>query len=79
MWIEHVSEEDATGEVARLYASLGRSGPVDNIVKSASLVPAGLDAILRFYKRVMHGPGELDMGQRELIAVAVSVVNECEY
>jgi alkylhydroperoxidase family enzyme len=80
MWIEHVREEDAKGEIARLYKGMTRAwGGIDNIVRCSSLNACALDALLRFYKRVMHGDGDLSLGQREMIAVTVSVLNECEY
>lgn len=80
MWIRHVDEDDAEGEVARLYRREKRSwGGVDNIIKSSSLHPGALDALLRFYRRVMHGECETSLAQREMIAVTVSVLNHCHY
>ncbi len=80
MWIETIDERDAIGEVARHYKATTRSwGGVDNIVKAHSLNAQALKALMTFYKGVMHGPGELSMAQREMIAVTVSVLNSCHY
>ena len=79
-WIKTISEEEATGAVAKIYDGTKRSwGGVDYIIKSVSLNPHALRALMLFYKSVMHGDGELTLGQREMIAVTVSVINECHY
>ena len=80
MWIEHVDEEEATGSLARIYASYTRQwGGVDHIIKSMSLCPEAMPPFLGFYNRVMHGNGELSLRQREMVALTVSVLNECHY
>ena len=79
-WIKTVHEEEATGTVGKIYNSTKRSwGGVDNIIKSVSLNPNALRALMSFYNGVMHGDGDLTLGQREMIAVTVSVINECHY
>ena len=79
-WIRTVNEGEATGTVAKYYNSSKRSwGGVDNIIKSVSLNPNALRALMTFYNGVMHGDGDLTLGQREMIAVTVSVINECHY
>ena len=80
MWIEYISEEDATGEVARVYRGIKRSwGGVDNIVKAHSLNRYALRALMMFYRGVMHGDCDLSVRRREMIAVTVSAINGCEY
>jgi alkylhydroperoxidase family enzyme len=81
MWVDTIDEQDATGELARLYKSVWRDwGGVDNIVKSSSRHVPGLRALLYVYKRVMHASeGPLTLGQREMIAVTVSSINACHY
>lgn len=80
MWTRFISEDQAEGKVARLYAGLTRSwGGVDGIVKANSLHTGALEALLFFYKRVMHGECDTSLAQREMLAVTVSVLNECEY
>ncbi len=76
-WVPLIGPEQATGELAALYAGL--PGRPDNVVQAHSLVPCALDALLTFYKGVMHGPLDLTMIERETIAVTVSHVNDCYY
>lgn len=79
-WIRTIDESEATGTVAKFYEGSKRSwGGVDNIIKSVSLNPNALRALMTFYNGVMHGDGELTLGQKEMIAVTVSALNECEY
>ena len=79
-WIKTVSEEEATGAVARVYKAERRSwGGVDGIIKAHSLNPAALRALMVFYNGLMHGDCDLALAQREMIAVTVSVLNRCEY
>ena len=79
-WIKTVSEEEATGIVAKIYNGTQRSwGGVDNIIKAHSLNVHALRTLMTFYNGVMHGDSDLTLAQREMIAVTVSVLNECEY
>ena len=79
-WIRTIDEDEATGTVAKFYEGSMRSwGGVDNILKSVSLNPSALRALMTFYNGVMHGEGELTLGQKEMIAVTVSAINECHY
>ena len=80
MWIETIDEDQATGEVARIYAGSERSwGGVDNVIKAHSLNKAALRALMTFYRGVMHGDCDLSLRQREMIAVTVSALNGCHY
>lgn len=80
MWIRSVSEEEATGRLARAYrAAQDRVGRVFGIVKSMSLAPPVLDASMRFYRAVMFDPHGLDRADAELLAVVVSRANDCHY
>ncbi len=77
-WIEWVDREQATGKLDELYSSF--PGPIDHVVKIHSLIPEAMDALLLFYRTVLHGQQlELTMTERETIAVAVSAVNDCHY
>ena len=38
-----------------------------------------LEALLTFYKKVMHGNNALPYVEREMIAETVSVLNQCHY
>jgi alkylhydroperoxidase family enzyme len=80
MWINVVKEDEATGIIAKIYHGSQRSwGGVDNIIKVHSLNQNALRALMTFYNGVMHGDCDLTLTQREMIAVTVSVLNECEY
>ena len=80
MWIKHVKEDAASGIVKKLYNASKRSwGGVDNIIIAHSLNTAALRALMTYYNGVMHGDCELSLAQREMIAVTVSMLNECEY
>jgi alkylhydroperoxidase family enzyme len=78
--IRTVSPGDAEGPLAAIYAAaVQRAGRVFNILRLQSLNPAALDASMRMYLAVMHGPSPLTRVERESIAVTVSRVNECFY
>ncbi len=79
-WIRTVDENDATGDLRRIYdEQRQRSGAVANILKVHSLAPEVLKAHLTRYHVAMHAPGELGRAHREMIAVAVSAANGCHY
>ena len=78
-WIDHVPPQQAQGSLRQLYDRVTTDTGVDHIVQIHSLVPAALDSMLLFYKRVMHGQNDLPYVEREVIAVTVSVLNRCHY
>ncbi len=78
--IRTIPPDDAEGPLAAIYAAaIKRAGRVFNILRLQSLNPAVLDASMRMYLVVMHGPSPLTRVERESIAVTVSRVNECFY
>ncbi len=80
-WIETVSEDEAEGELAALYAQVldPEAGKVDNVLKVHSLHPAGLAAHIAVYRAAMTGTKTLRKVERELIALRVSQLNGCHY
>lgn len=76
-----VPETEATGLLSRLYRRMINpdSGKMDHILKIHSLDPPTLEDHARMYKRLMFGNSELSRQEREMIAVAVSVANDCHY
>ena len=79
-WIKTINENEAMGKVAKIYKSTMRSwGGVDHIIKAHSLNANALRAVMLFYNGVMHGDCDITLAQREMIAVTVSVLNECHY
>lgn len=85
-WIEMIKESAADEPLAEIYRKLRRSGSkagedesVDNVLKIHSLNPPSMLDHYRLYKTLMFGNSKLSRQQREMIAVAVSVANECKY
>lgn len=80
-WIRTVPPEEATGLLRRLYdEAIARAGKVFNVLRIQSLRPEVLNAGVELYKELMHSPNSpLTRVQREMIAVAVSRDNECDY
>ncbi len=80
-WIQTLDEDEADGELAALYASMldPVSGRLDHILKIHSLNPKSLEAHFDLYRAVMAGSKTLRKVDREMIAVVVSVLNECHY
>ena len=76
-WIEVIDEGDAEGPLAAIYERLG--GKADNILKIHSLHPESLDAHLAVYENIMYGKSPLSRMEREMVAVVVSVANDCHY
>ena len=76
-----VDEPDATGRLRELYARMvdPEYGRVDNILRIHSLHPEGLRTHYELYREVMTGTKTLRKVDREMIALVVSVINECHY
>jgi alkylhydroperoxidase family enzyme len=78
--IRLVEPREATGALKAQYdAAIRRAGRVWNIVKTMSPNPPVLEASMRLYGTAMHGASPLTRVQRELLAVVVSIVNDCFY
>ncbi|MGE5322402.1 MAG: carboxymuconolactone decarboxylase family protein [Actinomycetota bacterium] len=79
-WIKTVNEPDADAVLKAIYAEQRRqAGDLANILKIHSLAPDVLQVHLAVYRAAMHAPGELSRKHREMIAVAVSTANRCQY
>jgi alkylhydroperoxidase family enzyme len=80
-WIEIISEQDATGELARLYErTRDRVGEqVDNILMIHSLNPRSLSDHWELYRTTMKRSSDVSHAEREMIAVVVSAINACHY
>jgi alkylhydroperoxidase family enzyme len=79
-WIKVTDVPDAEGALREAYDEVAStSSEVGNILKAHSLHPKVLTAHLHLYRELMFGRSELSRAERETIAVAVSVVNECHY
>ena len=80
-WIKVIAEHEAVGKLKAWYDKLVEPwGGVDNILKIHSLNVPSLSAHYDLYKTVMYRrTSELTRIQREMIAVVVSVENQCHY
>src|SRR5213595_3482579 len=73
---------DASAEVKAVYDDIMKTRGVDwinNFWKALANDPAGLERTWRNVKEVMAPGGALDPLVKEMIYVAVSVTNGCEY
>jgi alkylhydroperoxidase family enzyme len=84
-WIETVPDEEWTADPSSQLAALhgqvvdGEHGRVDHIMAIHSLNPRGLAAHHILYESAMAGTPTLRKVDRELIALVVSLENECHY
>jgi alkylhydroperoxidase family enzyme len=77
-----VPEAETTGKVKEIYADIKSTLGVDfvpNLYKVMAAKPDYLEANWNKVKAVMVAPGKLDRLTKEIIAVAVSAVNRCDY
>lgn len=79
--IETVPEESWDGELGELYPQVvdPEYGRVDNIIAVHSLNPTGLAAHQGLYASAMASTASLRKVERELIALVVSLENNCHY
>ncbi len=78
-WIS-LPDDTATPQLTRLtqpYRDQGRAVP--EVVAVMKLNPAALRAVLKLNQAVTFGGSELGRRDEELIATAVSALNECFY
>ena len=79
-WIKVFNLEEASGLLKKGYdEAIRRSGRIWNIVSIMSQNPSTLRSSMQFYKTILHGDSPLSRGQREMLAVTVSVANRCIY
>ena len=79
-FIRQISDEQATGLLARIYDSCKkRAGKVFNILRVMSLSPRTLQSSTALYTAIMFGESEISRSMRELLAVVVSKSNDCFY
>jgi len=79
-YIETIDPESATGELAEIYAAIGKArGGVAAVHQVQSLNPRVIRAHLEMYKSIMCARSPLSRIQRERIGVVVSRANECDY
>ena len=79
-WLRVPEEAELPPEVLDLWApSLEKLGFVPNVLRLYALRPSHLVAWSAWYEELMKGDSSLTKAEREMIAVVVSVTNECAY
>ena len=79
-WIREILPENADDDLAEVYGRVVEpDGTVDNILRVHSLHPKLLAGHFELYITAMKGSSPLSRAQREMIAVVVSTLNECQY
>ena len=76
-----VEEKDATGKVKEIYDEIKATKKIDfvpNFWKALSINPDHLEAVWKKLQATMK-PGKLDLLTKEIIALSVSIVNNCHY
>jgi AhpD family alkylhydroperoxidase len=77
-----IEYEDANPEVRAVYDDIRATRQteyINNFWKALANHPPTLKRTWESLKEIMAGPGEIDPLMRELIYIAVSVTNNCEY
>jgi AhpD family alkylhydroperoxidase len=77
-----IEYEQSSGRVRAVFDDIRatrQTNEINNFWKAIAHHPSTLDRTWETLKQVMLGPGELDPLVRELIYLAVSVTNGCEY
>jgi AhpD family alkylhydroperoxidase len=77
-----IEYEDASEEVRAIYDDIRATRNteyINNFWKALAQHPPTLRRTWQMVKEVMTGPGQLDPLTRELIYIAVSATNGCEY
>ncbi len=79
-WLSVPGEDELPPEVLELWApSLERLGFVPNVLRLYALRPSHLLAWNAHYDELMKGDSGLSKAEREMIAVVVSIANDCRY
>ncbi len=80
--IKMIEEEEATGKVKDIYEEIMKQLGIDfvpNLYKVMAPNPNYLEANWNKVKTIMVEEGKLDRLTKEIIVVAVSAVNGCDY
>jgi len=79
-WIDIINENEAEGKLKDIYDEIkNRRGRLSNIMKIHSLNPDAMKNHMDLYISIMFGKSDLSRRDRELIAVVVSSINNCDY
>jgi uncharacterized peroxidase-related enzyme len=79
-WIDIIDETEAEGKLKEVYEDILESrGKVSNIMRIHSLRPRSMRAHLDLYVELLFSRSGLTREEREMIGVAVSAANGCDY
>ena len=79
-WLRVPDEQELPPEILELWRpSLEKLGFVPNVLRFYALRPSRLLAWNAHYEEAMRGESTLSTAEREMIAVVVSVTNDCAY
>jgi uncharacterized peroxidase-related enzyme len=79
-WIDYINEDKAEGKLKDIYDEIiKKRGKLSNIMRIHSLNPDLMKKHLDLYISIMFGKSDLSRSDRELIAVVVSSINNCNY
>jgi uncharacterized peroxidase-related enzyme len=79
-WLRVPADDELPPEVHELWQpSLEKLGFVPNVLRLYALRPSRLLAWNAWYEEAMKGDSGLTKAEREMIAVVVSVANDCAY
>lgn len=79
-FIEMIEHDQASAELRSIYDHLiATRGKLADVHKIQSLNPPTVLSHMNLYKDIMFGNSPLKRYQREMIAVVVSSLNQCEY
>lgn len=78
--IQIIQPEEATGRLREIYEELEKSrGQIAEVHKIQSLRPESIVKHMELYMEIMFSRSELSRAQREMMAVVVSMANNCSY
>ena len=79
-WITEINESDASDELKKIYQEIKtKRGKLSNVMTVHSLNPGSMKYHMDLYVHLMFGSSPLSRADRELIAVLVSIFNNCRY
>lgn len=79
-FIREIDRDEANPKLDQLYDLMStEDGEVFNVAKIWGLFPSIMESWVQFYESIMEEDHALSRAQKEMIAVRVSELNECEY
>lgn len=80
LFIKVIEVTNAHGKLKEVYNDItSLRGKISNIMKIHSLNPDAMLKHMELYKSIMFGKSNISREVKEMIAVVVSVVNQCDY